>query len=201
MGSGSHTVTIYEQVSGTTYTPKLAHTFSVSLASSLRPFTASSIMSDFSRSSACVAKANNLCSGIASQDGKVDAIYTWIVGNINYDRALADKITSGEITIYLPDPDRTYNSRKGICFDYASLMCAMLRSQGIPTRLIMGSTPLGYHAWNEVFFEGQGWVVVASFSWQLINGTGWVLFDTTFAAGGMSPTSIQSTTHTKQKTY
>ena len=201
LGNGSYTFTVYEQISGTSYTPKMAHTFEVSLASSLKPYTASSIMSDFSRDSGCVGKAGSLCGGIGTSTGKVDAIYSWIVANITYDRAKANSITSGQITTYLPDPNETYSTRTGICFDYASLMCAMLRSQGIPTRLIIGSTPLGYHAWNEVFFEGQGWVVVASFEWEKIDGSGWVLFDSTFAAGGMSPESIQGTAHTKQKTY
>jgi transglutaminase/protease-like cytokinesis protein 3 len=158
-------------------------------------------MVDFSRTSACVSKANSLCSGISTANGRVDAVYSWIVANIDYDDALADSITSNEISVYVPDPDRTYNTRKGICFDYAALMCAMLRSQGIPTRLCVGQTSLGYHAWNEVYFDGQGWVIVASFSWQEINGTGWVMFDSTFAAGGMSPASIQSVSRTKQKTY
>ena len=30
---------------------------------------------------------------------------------------------------------QTLNDKTGICFDYASLTCAMLRSQGIPTKL------------------------------------------------------------------
>lgn len=201
MGNGSYTITVYEQVSGTSYTPKLAHTFSVTLASTLKPYTAASIMTDFSHGSACVQKASSLCSGISTSTGKVDAVYRWIVGNISYDRDLANSISSGTVKTYIPSPDKTFSSKKGICFDYASLMCAMLRSQGIPTRLVVGSTPLGYHAWNEVYFAGQGWVVVASFKWKEIDGSGWVLFDTTFAAGGMSAASIQSTTHTKQKTY
>lgn len=201
LGNGSYTFTVYEQVSGTSYTSKMTHTFSVTLASSLKPFTAASVMTDFSQGSACVSKAGSLCSGISTTDGKVDAVYRWIVSNINYDSALASSITSGAVTTYIPSPDNTYSSKKGICFDYASLMCAMLRSQGIPTRLAVGQTPLGYHAWNEVYFYGTGWVVVASFSWELIDGSGWVMLDTTFAAGGMSPESIQGTTHTKTKTY
>ncbi len=200
-GNGSYTLTVYEQVSGTSYTTKMAHTFTVTLASSLKPFTAASVMVDFSRGSACVSQANSLCSGIGTATGRVDAVYRWIVDNITYDRDLAGSITSGQVTTYIPNPDNTYNTRKGICFDYAALMCAMLRSQGIPTRLIVGQTSLGYHAWNEVYFEGQGWVVVASFQWQEINGSGWVMFDSTFAAGGMTPASIQGTTRTKQKTY
>ncbi len=201
LGNGSYQLNVYEGLGGDSYASKWSFTFSVSLASSLKPYTASSIMSDFSRGSGCVGKANSLCSGIGTSTGKVDAVYSWIVNNISYDRALASSISNKQITTYVPDPDRTYSSRKGICFDYASLMCAMLRSQGIPTRLIVGSTSLGYHAWNEVFFEGKGWVVVASFEWQQIDGSDWVLFDSTFAAGGMSGSEIQNTTHTKQKTY
>jgi hypothetical protein len=201
LGGGSYTITVYEQVSGTSFTPRFAHTFSVNLASSLKPYTAASIMCDFSLASGCVVKGKSLGSGIDTATGRVDAVYRWIVANIDYDRVLANSISSGQVSIYLPDPERTYSTRKGICFDYASLMCAMLRCQGIPTRLVVGQTPLGYHAWNEVYFAGTGWVIVASFSWEYVEGSGWVMFDTTFAAGGMTPESIQDIDHTKQKTY
>lgn len=203
LGNGTYSLTIYEQVEGTSYTPVMAHTFAVSLASSLKPYTAASIISDFSRSSACVGKAGSLCGGLTTQTGRVEAVYTWIVNNITYDQALAASINKDKslYDTYLPDPDRTYSTRKGICYDYASLMCAMLRSQGIPTRMIKGSTPLGYHAWNEVYFAGHGWVIVAAFSWKEIDGAGWVLFDSTWAAAGWSPEKIISTAHTKQRTY
>jgi hypothetical protein len=201
LGEGSYTLTVYEQVSGSSFMSIYGGTFDIALASSLKPFTAASIMSDFSDGTNCVVKAMSLCSGISSTTGRVDAVYQWIVNNIDYDRDLAASISSGEIKTYLPDPAKTYSTKKGICFDYASLMCAMLRCQGIPTRLVFGSTPLGYHAWNEVYFSGKGWVVVASFSWEYIDGSGWVMFDTTFAAGGMLPENIQSTTHTTQKYY
>ena len=38
----------------------------------------------------------------------------------------------------LPSVDETLKTKKGICFDYAALMTAMLRSQGIPTKLEIG---------------------------------------------------------------
>ena len=50
--------------------------------------------------------------------------------------------------------------KKGICFDYAALMTAMLRSQDIPTKLVVGYTGNLYHAWINVYLEGQGWVVI-----------------------------------------
>ena len=200
-GSGSYTLTAYEQVSGTSYTPRMAHTFSVSLASSLSPFLASSIIVSFSSSSPSTSRAASLVSGKASQVARIEAVYLWIVQNITYDRALAASITSGQIKSYIPNPDTTMSSRKGICYDFAALMAAMLRSQGIPTRLIMGQVPQGYHAWNEVYIAGTGWVVIASFNYSNVDGSAWVMFDSTFAAGGLSSQTILNTTHTKERTY
>ncbi len=203
LGNGNYTLTVYEQVAGTSYVAVMALGFSVNLSSSLKPYTAASIISDFSRSSKAVAQAASLCKGISSQDGKVNAVYNWIASNISYDTALANNIIKNKslYEAYLPDPDKTMSSRKGICFDYASLMCAMLRSQGIPTRLVKGSTPLGYHAWNEVYFKGKGWVVIANFRLAEIDGSSWVLLDTTWAAAGWSPEKIKNTTHNKQRVY
>lgn len=205
MGNGQYNLMIAKHAGGTSYTGEMTHSFNVSLASSLRPYTASSIAADFSRGSTSVQRAASLTSNISSADGKVEAVYKWIVSNISYDRSLANRIDSGEVYAYWPDPDKTMSSRKGICFDYAALMCAMLRSQGIPTRMIIGPVVSGgrtiEHAWNEVYFEGRGWVVVAEFSWRQLDGSGWVHFDTTFAAGGLSPESIQGTSYTRSRIF
>lgn len=201
MGSGAYKLTVYEQISGTSYSTHTAHSFNVSLSSSLSPYTAASIIVDFSSGSASTAKAKSLVSGKTNQVARIEAIYNWVVDNIAYDRVLAGKITSKEVKTYIPDPDKTMSSRKGICYDYAALMAAMLRSQGIPTRLIMGLVPQGYHAWNEVYLAGTGWVVIASFNYRQVDGSAWVMFDPTFAAGNMSEEKILNTTHTKQRTY
>jgi transglutaminase-like putative cysteine protease len=201
MGNGSYTVTLYEQVSGTSYVSKMAQTFNVTLSSSLRPFTASSVIVNFSSGSPSTAKASSLCSGKPNQVARIEAVYLWVVGNITYDRVLAASITSGEVKTYIPNPDTTMSTRKGICYDYAALLAAMLRSQGIPTRLIMGQVPQGYHAWNEVYIEGTGWVVIASFNYKEVDGSAWIMFDSTFASGGVSSQTILSTTHTKERTY
>ena len=51
---------------------------------------------------------------------------------------------------------------KGICFDYASLAASMLRSQGIPTKIIFGYVAPDnlYHAWNMFYTEEKGWTKV-----------------------------------------
>ena len=204
MGSGTYTATIYRRVDGTTnsYSPMLAKTFVVSLGSEIAPYLVSSQFSDFSRTSACVAKANLLCAGLTSAVDKVDVVYRFIIANITYDTQLANDVGSGKIVVYVPDPDRTLATKKGICFDYSALFASMLRSQGIPVRLVMGvvGTANAYHAWNEVYFEGRGWVVVNGFQWVNISGKGWVRLDTTFGHS-VSSLQISRTSYTSQKYY
>ena len=54
----------------------------------------------------------------------VDAVYEYVTENLTYDDAKATRLKSG----YLPNLDDVLSKKKGICFDYAALMTAMLRS-------------------------------------------------------------------------
>jgi transglutaminase-like putative cysteine protease len=67
-----------------------------------------------------------------------------------------------------------FDTRRGFCEHYASAFSVMLRSVGIPTRVVLGYqggeiNPLGghlivrqsdAHAWTEVWLEGLGWARV-----------------------------------------
>ncbi|MBP7402681.1 MAG: transglutaminase domain-containing protein, partial [Clostridia bacterium] len=200
-GSGDYTVMLLENVGGSTYLPLLNQAFSVGLGSWLSPYTAASVMMNFGSGSSAVQTANSLCSGISTTDGKVSAVYGWVTSHITYNTALASQITSGSVTTYTPDIENIMSTRTGICFDYAAIMASMLRSQGIPTKLVMGNVPQGYHAWNEVFFEGIGWVVVADFRVAEVNGSAFVMFDSTFGAGGLDIGTINAISRTVQKVY
>ena len=68
--------------------------------------------------------------------------------------------------------------KKGICFDYAALMVAMLRINHIPARLICGNTDVEYHAWVEVYLKGKGWVNPDIF----MDEKTWTRMDPTFAS-------------------
>ena len=97
-----------------------------------------------------------------------------MIGHVSYDKAKAESVTSG----YLPDVDETLETGKGICFDYAVLTAAMLRSQNIPTRLEIGYSGDVYHAWISVYTPETGWID------DLIEfrGDGWTRMDPTFAS-------------------
>lgn len=183
-GSGDYTVTLFEQLSGSDYTPVVKCSFSTN-TSSLQPFMYSNRYSDYDSNSKCVYKAAELCAGKTKTIDKIAAIFGWVTDNIKYDYNLAATVKSG----YVPDPNRTYSSKTGICFDYASLMCAMLRSQGIPTRLVIGwASPDIYHAWNEIYTEETGWISPE----LMLKKAGWNLTDSTFYASSNNKTQIAS---------
>ena len=58
--------------------------------------------------------------------GCSDDLYQYIIDNIEYDSAKVYNLMYD----YLPDIEKTYLEEKGICYDYASLFAAMLRSIG-----------------------------------------------------------------------
>lgn len=173
-GSGSYTVILFEQIPSTgKYALVTQADFNVSLNSELSPFLCPNRYVDYSRSSDAVYKAAELCAGKTSAIDKISAVFTWVADNISYDYDLAATVTSG----YVPNPDRTLSRRTGICFDYASLICAMMRSQSIPTRLVIGNaSPDIYHAWNEVYTEETGWITPE----LLLKSAGYNILDATF---------------------
>jgi transglutaminase/protease-like cytokinesis protein 3 len=89
----------------------------------------------------------------------------------------------------VPDPDATLAEGKGICFDYAALAAAMLRSQGIPCQLItgyVGEEDL-YHAWNRFYVEEKGWITA-----EISASAGdWKRVDITFASQGVSDEELE----------
>ncbi len=174
MGNGTYNVRVMENVTDTSYRQLFSAEFSVSLESSLLPFLYPNQYIKFKESSACVRKASVICSGCTTDIEKLKAIYNFMTTNIKYDYAKAKTVQTG----YLPDVDEILNTGKGICFDYASLMAAMLRSQNIPTQLVIGSAGAlaQNHAWNEVYLKGTGWITL-----KIQNtSTGWKLLDPTF---------------------
>ena len=57
-------------------------------------------------------------------------------------------------------------------------MTALLRTQGIPTKLVVGYSGTAYHAWISVYLQEAGWVdKIIRF-----DGKSWSLMDPTLAA-------------------
>ena len=99
-----------------------------------------------------------------------------------YDKVLAIKryLTGYTYSEDVPDPPEgvdgvenfLFDTGTGNCFYFSSAAAVMLRSVGIPSRIVVGYLPKqwdaskgvatirakDYHAWIEVYFPGSGWI-------------------------------------------
>ncbi len=181
-GDGSYKVTVYENVDGSKYATVLAASFQVKLSSELAPFLRPNQYVDYSEATKTVAKAEELTGDVQGTLEKVEKIYSFVVGHLTYDTQKASTVKSG----YLPALDSVLTSKKGICFDYAALMAGMLRSQGIPCKLVVGYAGTAYHAWISVWTEESGWLDDVIY----FDGETWHRMDPTFASANSSNAAI-----------
>lgn len=185
-GSGNYSANVYENTSentsGNKYSIAFSYNFDVELNNEFEPFLRPNKYVSFTADSSSAVQAAKLTAGCADTLEMIKAIYEFTVANISYDYELAETVQSG----YIPDVDAVLTRGKGICFDYAALMTAMLRSQGIPTKLVVGYTGDLYHAWINTYSEESGWVEASIF----FDGTQWKLMDPTFAASADSDKEI-----------
>lgn len=136
----------------------------------------------FDSKSVSVFKGSELAKDCYCDLDVIENIYYFVTQTITYDKEKAQSVSYG----YIPNPDETHSLGKGICFDYASLMTAMLRSQQIPTRLEVGYAGEVYHAWISCYVDEIAWVDhIIQF-----DGESWSLMDPTLAANN-SNTAVQ----------
>ena len=111
--------------------------------------------------------ARRITAGATSEYDRVAAVQSWIRRNTTYDLDVpTDPAGVDSVDHFL------FVTRTGFCEQIASSLAIMLRTLGIPTRLVTGYGPgernplTGYfevkqsdaHAWVEVFYPGIGWV-------------------------------------------
>lgn len=182
-GSGEYLITCYQQVDGNQYAALYTETLTIKLQNEFLPFLYPNQYVDFSSKS----KACKLAASLVKEDmTDIDILktfYTYVTSHISYDYDKADSVEAG----YLPDVDDTLSTGTGICFDYAALTTAMLRSQDIPCKLQIGYSGDVKHAWIDVYIRGSGWVTKA----VSFDGDTWKLMDPTFDANSDGDEAIQ----------
>lgn len=130
----------------------------VSLSEATSPYLYPNGYVPYDENSLCVKKAEALAKKSKSRDEFINNVSEWVRENVAYDSDyIPDLLDDHEI-----NPDSTMRSGKGICLDSASLLTAMLRSQGVPAKLVFGHVGDGvtsaYHAWTEAYTE-DGWEI------------------------------------------
>ena len=182
-GSGSYTVSVLKVTSAGKGTVMFKQTLNVSVSDSFLPFLTPNQFCMYNSGSSCVALSSKLCGGNKDTIEKTAAIYDYVINNISY-VSTAENAANG----YIPVPDTVLANKSGICFDYASLMAAMLRSQKIPTKVVVGYAGDIYHAWISVYVDGSGWID----GYIYFDGNKWNRMDPTFAASAKDENDYKS---------
>ncbi len=155
LGSGKYEISLYENVSGKKYSSAGKISIKVTLTREDGAFLYPNQYVNYTELTKAVKVANEMCAG-KNEKEVYTLIRKYIMDNYGYDFIKSVTVAAGE----LPDIDGCYEKKMGVCQDLSALMVCMLRSQGIPARLMIGYADKNYHAWTvtsvaekEVFFD------------------------------------------------
>lgn len=175
LGQGNYTVTVLENITGTKYNAVATKSFRAEISEENSVYLKSTQPILWDKDMEAVRLAKSLTQGEEDDKKVVQALYDYVINNINYDYKKVDKLTLD----YTPDIDAILKDGKGICYDYSVLFGAMLRSRGIPAKLIKGyrNGIKEYHAWNEVYLDSSWKVIDTTYdAWALKAGTSYQMF-------------------------
>lgn len=114
-----------------------------------------------------VGAAADIAGQAGSDEEKAKLLYDWIGSRIDYDYGKAENYEQNRIW-HEQTPQDTFDTKLGVCIDYARLYAVMARSQGLQVRVVTGrgydgQGGYGPHAWNEVYLsERQAWIPLDS---------------------------------------
>lgn len=182
-GDGTYTVQVCRNTTENKYAVEYKDTFTAKLKNQYIPFLYPNQYVNFTKDSKVVKVAEDICKDKTKQLDKITAVYEYVIGNFTYDYEKAKTVKSG----YLPNVDEILELKKGICFDYASVMCSMLRSQGVASKLVIGYAGTVYHAWINTYTQETGWIEKVIY----FDGVNWNLMDPTYASGGYSAEDLK----------
>lgn len=97
--------------------------------------------------------ADEICAGCDTDVEKVQAIYSWMIANLEYD------YNYNAIFQYF-NVRKTLSTKQGVCFDFSHLFAALCRSQSIPCYAVDGISyedSTVQHTWNRVYYDGTWW--------------------------------------------
>jgi len=111
--------------------------------------------------------AGRITAGAPTEYDAVTAVQSWLQANTQYDLSVPREPDGVDAVDHF-----LFVTRRGFCEHIAAAMAVLLRSDGIPTRIVTGYGPgernpfTGYyevrnsdaHAWVEVYYPGYGWV-------------------------------------------
>ena len=151
LGSGHYDILLYENVSGKKYSQAGYLGLDVQLDREDAAFYYPNQYVDYTILSAAVAKAAELCDGMTDPLQIYETLCNYMKTSFLYDYVKAVTVQAGA----LPDIDGSYEKKMGVCQELSAILACMLRTQGIPCRLIIGYADKQYHAWTTTEINGK----------------------------------------------
>lgn len=159
LGNGKYSIKMYEHIEGNRYRLVLQKEISAKISKIAHVYLHNMQVVNWQKDDEAILLAAKKVKDLKSDRARLQALHQEVVKHIAYDYDKMAVLEAG----YIPQVAQVWEEAQGICFDYAVVLGAMLRSQGIPAKLVKGYSPdvEGYHAWNEVYLADEGrWVVV-----------------------------------------
>ena len=150
LGSGNYEISLWENVSGKKYSNAGKLVVGVKLTNENVCYLFPNQYVNYTKKSAAVKEAEKLCSG-KSEKKSYTAIKEYMSTKFVYDFIKAATIKPS----VLPDIDGSFKKHSGVCQDLSAIMVCMLRTQGIPAKLVIGYADKTYHAWVVTIIDGK----------------------------------------------
>ena len=151
-GNGKYTFTLYKNVSGKKYSEEGKVSITAKMPDELKAFLYPNQYVDYDAKTSAVVEANKICADMKDQKKIYKTICDYMKSHFAYDYIKSVSVKAGQ----LPQIEDAWKKHMGICQDLAAIMVAMLRSQGVPARLMIGTLNAStYHAWVTAVVNGE----------------------------------------------
>lgn len=172
MGNGIYKFKIMQNKEGNTYSILTSIDVNVEMIDDKIVYLYPNQVVNYNENSQVVDLSFELVKNDTNNLQRIKTLYDYVIDHLDYDDDKAKNVVGKYV---LPDLDVAIETGDGICFDYASLLAALCRIQGIPAKVITGQTSIEYHAWVEIWLEGKGWinpkVEFEEENWNLVDPT------------------------------
>lgn len=190
-GDGEYTFIAFENVLDSEYTQLFYGTQNIKIKNDYSPYLYPNQYVNYDKNTKAIQKGQEIAEGADDDLDVVTYVYDYVINNITYDHDKASKIKAGTLSQYLPDVDEILEKKAGICFDYAAVMATMLRTQNIPTRMMIGYVTIDgntiYHAWIGVYIHNIGWID----DFIEFDGKNWSMMDPTLISDSQNNSKIK----------
>lgn len=138
-GSGVYSFTLYQQLNDNKYTQKTVYRTKIILNEKSYTLSSNSYVNYNEKSSFYT---------LAQQLGNLDNILEYLQTHFYYD--YIEALTTASSAFTVPDLEKCFKNKKGICYNISALFTAMLRICGISSKLVVGYADGSAHSWVEV---------------------------------------------------